>query len=221
MEMALLCAGAALYTASAVWALVRLRRPGGAGSPGPEAVLAAALAVLVGFMVARGARTGSFPVTDAAESRGFFAAAGGAGPLAFAADPGSRALGAFLLPVGSALSIASLVAASLARPHSREFDGVFLALHAISWFAGYAAFAFGGASGVAYLIQERALRRKKLGGLSRRLPSLSVLDRLNYRAVTLGSPLLTFGMVTGSVWSARATLQEAVDPFQVVLVMQM
>jgi cytochrome c-type biogenesis protein CcsB len=203
VETALLSAGVALYLASAAWAFVCAARSDGARGRGPEAVLVAALLALVGFMLARGVRTGSFPATDAGESLAFFSAAVGVCYLALAPRPEARALAVFVLPAGAALSMASAIAVLTARPQSRAFDGVFLALHATSWFAAYAAFTFATAAAVAYLIQERALRKKKLGGLSSRLPSLSVLDRLNYRAVTLGFPLLTFGMVTGSAWAAR------------------
>ncbi len=203
METALLCAGASLYLASAAWAVFRAARSDGARGRGPEAVLVVALVSLVGFMLARGVRTGSFPATDAGESLAFFSAAVGVCYLVLAPRSEARALAIFVLPAGAALSIASIITVLIARPQSRAFDGVFLALHVTSWFAAYAAFTFATAAAVAYLVQERALRKKKLGGLSRRLPSLSVLDRLNYRAVTLAFPLLTFGMVSGSVWAAK------------------
>ncbi|MCS6817282.1 MAG: cytochrome c biogenesis protein CcsA [Blastocatellia bacterium] len=37
--------------------------------------------------------------------------------------------------------------------------------------------------------------------LSEALPSLEVLDRLTYRAVTLAFPLLTLMVITGAVWA--------------------
>jgi ABC-type transport system involved in cytochrome c biogenesis permease subunit len=37
-----------------------------------------------------------------------------------------------------------------------------------------------------------------------RLPSLDVLDSMNYRALTIGFPLLTLGIITGSVWAQYA-----------------
>ncbi len=204
LETAFLYAGASLSLAAAVWAVLRLSRSDSARGRGPEVLLAAALATLLGFLVARGVSAGSFPAANLGESLALFSLAAGVCYLALAWRGENQSLGAFVLPAAAALAVASGVALEAREPHGREFHAVFLALHAIPSFAAYASFAFGSAAGVAYLIQERALRRKSLGRLSRRLPSLSALDRLGYRAVTLGFPLLTFGMVTGSVWAREA-----------------
>lgn len=221
LELSLLYAGGALSLAAAAWAVVRLGATRTARGRGPETVLVVATAALAGFLVARGVRLDSFPVTDLGGSLALFSLAlgvcylalarGGGRPSpglprqpseASAKEGGNLALGAFVLPVAAALAVASGILVSIARPRPQAFDAVFLALHAIPCFAAYAAFAFGSGAGVAYMIQERALRSKRLGRLSERLPSLSVLDDLSYRAVTLGFPLLTFGMVMGAVWAA-------------------
>ncbi len=55
-----------------------------------------------------------------------------------------------------------------------------------------------------YLIQEHQIKSKKSGVFLRRLPSLEILDELNYRSLTFGFPLLTVGIVTGSVWASYA-----------------
>jgi ABC-type transport system involved in cytochrome c biogenesis permease subunit len=52
-----------------------------------------------------------------------------------------------------------------------------------------------------YLIQERQLKSKQPGTFYHRLPSLNVLDELNARALFVGFPLLTQGIITGSVWA--------------------
>lgn len=56
-------------------------------------------------------------------------------------------------------------------------------------------------AGVLYLLQERLIKSKSFGRLSRMLPSLQVLDEVNYRALTVGFPLLTAGIITGSIWA--------------------
>ncbi len=202
LDLSLLYVGGALSLAAAAWAVVRLGARGTARGRGPEMVLVASMAALAGFLVARGVRFASFPATDLGGSLAFFSFALGVCYLALARGR-NLALGAFVLPVAAAVAVGAGVSVSIAPPSPRTFGTVFLALHAIPCFAAYAAFAFGSGVGVAYMIQERALRSKRLGRLSERLPSLSVLDDLSYRALTLGFPLLTFGMVTGAVWSAK------------------
>ena len=204
LELALVWMGAALALAAATWAAVRLATSEGASRRGPEIVLAAASAALIGFLVARACRWGTFPATDLAEALALFSLAVGGFLLFLARRDETAGLGAFVLPLGAASAVAAAVAATAGGPWTRDFDALFLGLHATSSLAAYAAFACGAAAGVAYLLQERALLTKRPGGLSRRLPSLSTLDDLGYRAMSLGFPLLTFGMVMGSVWASKA-----------------
>jgi cytochrome c-type biogenesis protein CcsB len=198
-----ICAGAGLSLLAAAWAVVRLLGRNDSGGRGPEAALVLALAAIVAFLVARGVETGSFPATGLCESLSLFSFAVGACYLALARAQDRRGLGAMVLPGGAALAVGGAISSASARPFSQAFDQMFLAVHATSFFAAYAALAVGAGAGVAYLIQERALRSKRPGTLSDRLPPLAVLDALSFRAVALGFPLLTVGMATGSVWSAR------------------
>ena len=65
-------------------------------------------------------------------------------------------------------------------------------------------FALAFAAGIMYLIQERQIKAKKIGAFYHRLPALKVLDDLGYRCLTFGFPLLTLGIITGSVWAESA-----------------
>jgi cytochrome c-type biogenesis protein CcsB len=66
---------------------------------------------------------------------------------------------------------------------------------------GFLALAFCG--GIMYLLQERELKNKRFGLFYTRLPSLEALDNLNSHCLAVGFPLLTLGMITGSVWSKQ------------------
>ena len=56
-------------------------------------------------------------------------------------------------------------------------------------------------SGVMYLVQERCLKSKKVGTrYYYRLPSLEVLDDVNYKSITVGFLFLTFGIIAGAIW---------------------
>ncbi len=77
-------------------------------------------------------------------------------------------------------------------------------LHVIFAFLGYAAFAMACGIGIMYLVQERFVKNKHLGGLFQRLPSLQKLDETNYHLITLGFPLLTLAMITGAIWASSA-----------------
>ena len=55
-----------------------------------------------------------------------------------------------------------------------------------------------------YLIQEHFLKRRRLGPLYQKLPSLDILDEINYRCLTFGFPLLTVAIITGAIWAETA-----------------
>jgi ABC-type uncharacterized transport system permease subunit len=82
-------------------------------------------------------------------------------------------------------------------------------VHRVATFLGAGAFVIAGACGVLYLLSDRALRRKKRGGIH--VPpkpgafgSLERLERLIHNAVTVGFAVLTVGIITGITWAERA-----------------
>ena len=79
-----------------------------------------------------------------------------------------------------------------------------LYVHTTLAFLGDAFFVIAFAGGVLYLVQERQLKRRHPGAFYHRLPSLDLLDRVNYRSLTIGFPLLTLGIITGAIWAENA-----------------
>ena len=80
-------------------------------------------------------------------------------------------------------------------------DGI--AIHQWCSLLSYGAFLAAFISGVLFLLQERQLKRKRMGWLFRRLPSLGSLDRVNFFAISLGFGLLTVGATSGFIEMAR------------------
>ncbi len=113
-----------------------------------------------------------------------------------------RVLGAFITPVTLLLFLGAAFRRGVG-PVPEGVRSALLPLHVLVNVLGLAAFAFAFAAALAYLIQERQLRQKKLGGLFERLPPLDVLDSIGLKAVLVGFPLLTAGVVTGTIWAVR------------------
>jgi len=112
------------------------------------------------------------------------------------------ATGAIVAPV----ALTFLVASQFVGAEARVEDGIsrpLLAFHIAANVLGVGLFVVAGASGILYLFQERRLRAKQLGTSSNRLPSLDTLDRATHRLLVIGFPLLTFGVVTGAVFSGH------------------
>jgi ABC-type transport system involved in cytochrome c biogenesis permease subunit len=100
---------------------------------------------------------------------------------------------AFLAAFGATLSAPELATGSDATgslPHA----------HVLLASAGFAALGVAGLAGIFFLFEHRALknRRSLRGRLP--MPSLEALDRVNRVALVLGFPLLTLGVMTGSLW---------------------
>ncbi|MHB1013258.1 MAG: c-type cytochrome biogenesis protein CcsB [Desulfobacteria bacterium] len=157
----------------------------------------------VGF-VARYFVAGYTPITSLFESLSFSAFAIVCVFLAFELRYHLRVLGAFVAPLAFAFSISSAFLPGEVRALAPALNSYWLPVHVILLFFGNAVFAVAFGAGIMYLLMERELKRKKLGAIFKRLPSLNVLDDINYRCMTIGFPLLTLGIITGSIWAEYA-----------------
>jgi len=66
---------------------------------------------------------------------------------------------------------------------------------------GYVAFFIAFTAAVLYLIQERELKSKRV--FHNQLPSLEICDDLAYRALAIGFPLMTLGILSGALWAQQ------------------
>jgi ABC-type transport system involved in cytochrome c biogenesis permease subunit len=120
-------------------------------------------------------------------------------------------LGAFVTPVALLMFLAAGLGHSVPNV-PEEVRSALLPAHVIVNVLGVAAFTLAFAVATAYLIQERLLRRRQLGGLFHRLPPLDVLDSLGLKLLLVGFPLFTLGSVSGAIWAAQ--LPTRISPTQ-------
>jgi len=115
------------------------------------------------------------------------------------------ALGAFIAPI----ALTFMVGAQFVGQSSEAAQGVsrtLLMFHIAANVLGIGLFLIAGAAGCVYLLQERRLRTKKrVAAMGSRLPPLEALDTTTHRLLLAGFPLLTFGVVTGAVFSHQLT----------------
>ena len=112
-----------------------------------------------------------------------------------------EALGAFLVPLAFLTAASAGVPATSPERVPVAVQYVWLSMHIVLALLGYAALTLTCCAGVMYVIQERQLKSKHPGPWYHYLPSLTLLDDLNARALLVGFPLLTQGIITGSVWA--------------------
>lgn len=86
---------------------------------------------------------------------------------------------------------------------SALIDSHWLTVHGLLSFAGEASLAVAFGAGVLYLFQERRIRARCSVESLGRLPSLEILDQVNYRCLSVGFLLLTAGIITGAIWASE------------------
>ncbi len=119
-----------------------------------------------------------------------------------------RVVGAFVVPFALfGMTWAQLGLHSGIEPLVPALQSNWLLYHVITCFLGYAAFAVACGISIMYLIkagQETDAANPSAGGIIAMFPSTRILDDLNYRAIMIGFPLLTLGIVTGAAWANYA-----------------
>lgn len=113
-------------------------------------------------------------------------------------------LGPFTMPAVFIIMLSSSVLPREIKPLSPVLQSYWLGIHTFLAFLGDAAFAMAFGIGIMYLIQDHHLKKKRLDGLFQRLPSLQILDEINYKLITVGFPLLTLAIITGALWAESA-----------------
>ena len=144
------------------------------------------------------------PMTDLREALGFFSWSIVLIYLVLEYRLKIRVMGAFIVPIAFLSMMLSLTFPVSVKPLPAYFSSAWLGIHTTLAFLGDAAFAVAFGVGIMYIIQERQLKHKSPGSFYRRLPSLEVLDELEYKAIALGFPLLTLAMVSGAIWAESA-----------------
>ena len=110
-------------------------------------------------------------------------------------------LGGIVAPLALLMTLAALAFGGSAGDAPSGLRTFWLPLHVTLAFLGNAVFALAFAVSLVYLLQERDLKHKRITALMKRFPSLESLDRLNYRLLVWGFPLMTLGIITGSLWA--------------------
>jgi len=124
--------------------------------------------------------------------------------LVFQFKTKTRLLGAFISPFILLLMIAAVgqeTGKSLLPENLRSW---LTTLHLGFAIIGEALFVLASCAGAMYVIQNGSLKHKKLGKMSRLLPSLHDLDRINHLCLLWGFPILTIGIIAGAVFAGMA-----------------
>ncbi|MGN6104559.1 MAG: cytochrome C assembly family protein [Kofleriaceae bacterium] len=116
--------------------------------------------------------------------------------------------GVVVMPVSLImLVVARLTPVGAAREDLSALGRIHISLATI----GVGVFALASALSAIYLVEERALKRKKFDAIAfkNRGAPLEALDRLSHRLIWIGFPIFTLSLVLGAIWVAK--LGESLD----------
>ena len=148
--------------------------------------------------------TGAAPVLTLKSALSFFAWTILGAYLVFHLKFRLMVLGSFIAPLVACLLIISSAIPGTEVMVKPIFKSLWLTVHVGTSFVGNGMFAVTFVAGIMYLVQERQIKRKKLGTVYSRLPSLATLDSINHYSLIWGFSFLTLGMITGAIYAQYA-----------------
>jgi cytochrome c-type biogenesis protein CcsB len=151
----------------------------------------------------RGTRSGHVPLTNIYESFLFFSWSIMLVTLGISIVKKVSLVSIGTIPLALILMGIALFNFKDIEPLAPNLQTYWLIIHAGFSFLSYTAYALAFIAGILYLFQERQIKLKKFGFISRFLPPLESLDHLNYMSIFLGFILLTIGIITGAIWSKQ------------------
>ena len=113
----------------------------------------------------------------------------------------TESLSVFIFPLVFVIALVAGLSNSVPKWSSPLMRNTWLAAHIVFILLGYAALLFTAVAAVAYLFQERELKRKKPRTFPLRLPPLGTLDDIISSSLNLGFICITVGIIIGSVWA--------------------
>jgi cytochrome c-type biogenesis protein CcsB len=118
-------------------------------------------------------------------------------------------LGIFAFPAIWVMTFMAAMAYDPNRLLPEAVQSNWIFIHTPAVLLGYVALFVAFSAAVLYLLQARELKSKHPRMFYDRLPSLELCDDLAYRALAIGFPLMTLGIVSGALWAQSGVLGSA------------
>lgn len=198
LESLLAVTGIACFCAASALALSGLLRPHPPENLGQNItrLLIGGIVPLLAVIVMHGMRAGGLPLFsrfDALTTYGLCITVA----YLFMRARRTRGVAAFLVPYVTVVLIAGATTVHVKAGTPPSVPGGWMVLHLCTAFAGYALFSLASILAVAYLVQDRNLKKRRFGLVFERLPALETLDHLMFRQVGFAFVLLTLSIVLG------------------------
>jgi ABC-type uncharacterized transport system permease subunit len=113
----------------------------------------------------------------------------------------AETLSVFVFPLVFVMTLVAALSNPVARWSSEAVRSTWLTVHIVLALLGYAALLFTAVAAVAYLMQERQLKRKQTRSFYRLFPPLGMLDELISRSLGAGFVFITVSIIIIIVWA--------------------
>lgn len=125
-----------------------------------------------------------------------------------------HALGMIVGPLGLAFLLGTYF---IGQPDpGPKLSPLFIAAHVLANLLGVALFLLAGGAAALYLVQEKRLKQKRPAARIANLPPLDTLDHAEHRFLVAGFPLLTLGIITGTLWARRLEIGSPDEVMRIV-----
>ena len=198
LELTALCVGMSLYGLASFWSVKGLVCPAKLRQRVVGVSLAAGSLVFCVMLLVRGVLASRLPVFGRFEALTLYSLVVTGVFLLVSLRHRMRAISALLVPYAMLLLV--LGAGGIRETVTLEvsLDPLWLGLHVMAAFIGYALCTLAGVLGLAYVIQDNNLKRKRLGLLFERLPSLETLDHVMATQIGAAFIMLTLSVAFGA-----------------------
>ena len=199
LDITLAALGIVCFGLACVLALLALARPSPSGERRVQVVLALACIPLVTLLVMRGLRAGCIPAFTRYEALTTYAVFLTVAYLAFIRSHDLRGISAILVPYVLVISLIGLPGLGASSRGGPELQSLWLGIHILAAFSGYALFTLAAVLAAVYLVQDHNLKHKRFGIIFQRLPALATLDQLMYHEVGVAFFLFSLSIILGIV----------------------
>lgn len=185
----------------------------------PVFVLVASVLAHLGGLIAFAVRYGQLPLSGLGPALSTFTFLLGCALVAGTLRKEGRPIGLVLAPLCALLLGTALMIGIRPASEPLQYGGAWFGLHVVFAFLAYACLALAFAAGLLYLMQFRQLKEKRFGRVFRHFPSLSTLDMVGRRAIAIGFPALTVGILLGFTWTMKTVHALPVNDPQIIWAM--
>ncbi len=116
----------------------------------------------------------------------------------------AESLSVFVFPLVFIMTLVAALSNPVSRWSSEAVKSTWLTVHIVLALLGYAALLFTAVAAIAYLMQERELKRKQPRPFYRIFPPLGMLDELISRSLGAGFVFITISIVIIIVWASNS-----------------